>query len=130
METNVESSISMSEENIPSEQQRGQTPQSQEAREQRHTQRRGEEECAEAVEQVPQCSSSKAVAPSSPESKAGGAAEPSPKKRVKKRMMGPSRPSEQLKGQYPEDDPDYCVWVPPTGQTGDGRTHLNDKYGY
>uniref|UniRef100_A0AAY5EXM0 FHA domain-containing protein n=1 Tax=Electrophorus electricus TaxID=8005 RepID=A0AAY5EXM0_ELEEL len=32
--------------------------------------------------------------------------------------------------QYPEDDPDYCVWMPPAGQTGDGRTHLNDKYGY
>uniref|UniRef100_A0A670Y787 Solute carrier family 4 member 1 adaptor protein n=2 Tax=Pseudonaja textilis TaxID=8673 RepID=A0A670Y787_PSETE len=31
---------------------------------------------------------------------------------------------------YPEDDPDYCVWVPPEGQSGDGRTHLNAKYGY
>ncbi|XP_077394207.1 kanadaptin isoform X2 [Festucalex cinctus] len=50
--------------------------------------------------------------------------------RKKKKVMGPSRPHVQLSSQYPQDDPDYCVWVPPTGQTGDGRTHLNDKYGY
>lgn len=56
------------------------------------------------------------------------AAEPSPK--TKKRVMGPSRPPVQLSGQYPQDDPDYSVWLPPAGQTGDGRTHLNDKYGY
>ncbi|XP_026800054.3 kanadaptin [Pangasianodon hypophthalmus] len=46
------------------------------------------------------------------------------------KMIGPSRPPSTLSKQYPEDDPDYCVWVPPAGQTGDGRTHLNDKYGY
>uniref|UniRef100_A0A8C1KPD0 Solute carrier family 4 member 1 adaptor protein n=1 Tax=Cyprinus carpio TaxID=7962 RepID=A0A8C1KPD0_CYPCA len=40
------------------------------------------------------------------------------------------RPPVIMSKQYPEDDPDYCVWVPPSGQTGDGRTHLNDKYGY
>ncbi|XP_061650038.1 kanadaptin isoform X2 [Phyllopteryx taeniolatus] len=50
--------------------------------------------------------------------------------RKKKKVMGPSRPPVQLSSQYPQDDPDYCVWLPPTGQTGDGRTHLNDKYGY
>ncbi|XP_064159661.1 kanadaptin [Anguilla rostrata] len=54
----------------------------------------------------------------------------SPKKKEKRKMLGPSRPPVPLSTQYPEDDPDYCVWVPPTGQTGDGRTHLNDKYGY
>lgn len=27
-------------------------------------------------------------------------------------------------------DPDYAVWIPPAGQTGDGKTHLNEKYGY
>ncbi|XP_061847261.1 kanadaptin [Colius striatus] len=32
--------------------------------------------------------------------------------------------------QYPDDDPDYCIWVPPAGQSGDGKTHLNEKYGY
>ncbi|KAJ8289583.1 hypothetical protein GJAV_G00002920 [Gymnothorax javanicus] len=53
-----------------------------------------------------------------------------PKSKEKKRMLGPSRPPVPLSTQYPEDDPDYCVWVPPAGQTGDGRTHLNDKYGY
>ncbi|XP_014878663.1 kanadaptin [Poecilia latipinna] len=71
----------------------------------------------------------------SPESKAGGEAEPpaaaaGPNSRKKKRVMGPSRPPVQLSGQYPQDDPDYSVWLPPAGQTGDGRTHLNDKYGY
>ncbi|KAM6354544.1 kanadaptin [Podargus strigoides] len=32
--------------------------------------------------------------------------------------------------QYPDDDPDYCMWIPPAGQSGDGKTHLNEKYGY
>ncbi|XP_073412417.1 kanadaptin [Dendrobates tinctorius] len=48
-----------------------------------------------------------------------------------KKVLGPSRPPPgTLSSRYPEDDPDYCVWTPPTGQTGDGRTHLNEKYGY
>ncbi|TRY55318.1 hypothetical protein DNTS_013469 [Danionella cerebrum] len=50
--------------------------------------------------------------------------------KTKKKLVGPSRPPATMSRQYPEDDPDYCVWVPPQGQTGDGRTHLNDKYGY
>jgi hypothetical protein len=33
-------------------------------------------------------------------------------------------------GDYDPNDPDYAVWMPPTGQTGDGRTSLNDKLGY
>ncbi|XP_065611156.1 kanadaptin [Cyrtonyx montezumae] len=32
--------------------------------------------------------------------------------------------------QYPDDDPDYCIWIPPADQSGDGKTHLNEKYGY
>ncbi|XP_068795670.1 kanadaptin isoform X1 [Struthio camelus] len=32
--------------------------------------------------------------------------------------------------QYPDDDPNYCIWIPPAGQSGDGKTHLNEKYGY
>ncbi|XP_070577176.1 kanadaptin-like [Ptychodera flava] len=28
------------------------------------------------------------------------------------------------------DDEHCATWLPPEGQTGDGRTHLNDKYGY
>jgi len=31
---------------------------------------------------------------------------------------------------YSEDDPDYAVWLPPQGQSGDGKTHLNEKLGY
>ncbi|XP_051037779.1 kanadaptin [Phodopus roborovskii] len=48
----------------------------------------------------------------------------------KKKVPGPSKFPPILSSKYPEDDPDYCVWVPPEGQSGDGRTHLNDKYGY
>lgn len=29
-----------------------------------------------------------------------------------------------------EDDEKYAKWVPPTNQSGDGFTHLNDKFGY
>ncbi|XP_073720986.1 kanadaptin-like [Misgurnus anguillicaudatus] len=54
----------------------------------------------------------------------------SPKTSMKKTVFGPSRPPATMSKDYPEDDPDYCVWVPPADQTGDGRTHLNEKYGY
>ncbi|XP_063300177.1 kanadaptin isoform X2 [Pelobates fuscus] len=48
-----------------------------------------------------------------------------------KKVQGPSRPPQTLTSlHYPEDDPDYSVWTPPADQTGDGRTHLNEKYGY
>ncbi|CAH1791659.1 unnamed protein product [Owenia fusiformis] len=32
--------------------------------------------------------------------------------------------------QYNTSDPDYAVWMPPQGQSGDGKTKLNEKYGY
>uniref|UniRef100_A0A8C0W0E8 FHA domain-containing protein n=1 Tax=Castor canadensis TaxID=51338 RepID=A0A8C0W0E8_CASCN len=48
----------------------------------------------------------------------------------KKKAPGQGKLPPTLSSKYPEDDPDYCVWVPPEGQSGDGRTHLNDKYGY
>uniref|UniRef100_T1IWV6 FHA domain-containing protein n=1 Tax=Strigamia maritima TaxID=126957 RepID=T1IWV6_STRMM len=31
---------------------------------------------------------------------------------------------------YDASNPDYALWMPPDNQTGDGRTRLNDKYGY
>ncbi|XP_068608047.1 kanadaptin [Brachionichthys hirsutus] len=90
------------------------------------------EESTESEEQV--LGRSGSVVPSGPGSKVETdkepAAEPSARKKLKKKPMGPSKPPVQLSGQYPEDDPDYCVWMPPAGQTGDGRTSLNDKYGY
>ncbi|XP_018411105.1 PREDICTED: kanadaptin, partial [Nanorana parkeri] len=56
---------------------------------------------------------------------------PKPAAERQKKMYGPSKPPQGVLGsQYPEDDPDYCVWTPPTGQSGDGKTHLNEKYGY
>ncbi|XP_071327358.1 kanadaptin [Trachinotus anak] len=125
-----ESSAPVSEESAPSGQRREDPEQSHELREQSSKQRRGGES-AEAAEQVPKLRSNKAPA-LSPKSKAEGDREPAaePSARKKKKAMGPSRPPVQLSGQYPEDDPDYSVWMPPAGQTGDGRTHLNDKYGY
>nr|XP_060610087.1 kanadaptin [Anolis sagrei ordinatus] len=41
-----------------------------------------------------------------------------------------SKVGDSVSSKYPEDDPDYCVWMPPEDQSGDGRTHLNAKYGY
>lgn len=37
--------------------------------------------------------------------------------------------AESFSNQY-EEDFNNIVWTPPTGQTGDGRTSLNDKFGY
>jgi len=31
---------------------------------------------------------------------------------------------------YDSEKPEYSTWTPPIGQTGDGRTSLNDKLGY
>uniref|UniRef100_UPI003AAEABE1 kanadaptin n=1 Tax=Centroberyx gerrardi TaxID=166262 RepID=UPI003AAEABE1 len=129
----LKSSSSISQESGPSRRQREQPAQSHESKGQSHKQRRDEESAA-AADQAPHRSAKKAPAPSSAEPKAEGeeepVAEPSPKRSGKKKAIGPSRPPVPLSGQYPEDDPDYCVWMPPSGQTGDGRTHLNDKYGY
>ncbi|XP_041350933.1 kanadaptin-like isoform X2 [Gigantopelta aegis] len=41
-----------------------------------------------------------------------------------------SKKTGTLKDDYDVSDPDYAVWMPPKGQCGDGRTHLNDKFGY
>ncbi|XP_050380025.1 uncharacterized protein LOC126797437 [Argentina anserina] len=44
-------------------------------------------------------------------------------KKPKKRVLGPERPSFL-------DSDSTEAWVPPEGQSGDGRTSLNDRYGY
>ncbi|CAK8540800.1 unnamed protein product [Lathyrus sativus] len=41
-----------------------------------------------------------------------------------KRVLGPEKPS------FLSDETDNATWVPPKGQSGNGRTSLNDKYGY
>ncbi|XP_024974435.1 kanadaptin isoform X2 [Cynara cardunculus var. scolymus] len=55
----------------------------------------------------------------------GGAADNQGKKGKKKakKVIGPERPSFNT-------EPDYESWVPPEGQSGDGRTSLNDRLGY
>ncbi|KAF3785897.1 Kanadaptin [Nymphaea thermarum] len=45
-------------------------------------------------------------------------------KRKQKRKIGPEKPV------FLDSGPDYESWVPPSGQTGDGRTSLNDRFGY
>lgn len=61
--------------------------------------------------------------------------------RKKSRIVGPSAPPKQSKigptmpiatnlGPANELEGGDRVWVPPSNQTGDGRTALNDKYGY
>ncbi|GFZ19020.1 SMAD/FHA domain-containing protein [Actinidia rufa] len=41
-----------------------------------------------------------------------------------KRVLGPERPS------FLGSETDFESWVPPEGQSGDGRTSLNDRFGY
>lgn len=37
---------------------------------------------------------------------------------------------QKMKYDYNSSDPNYAMWLPPEDQSGDGRTSLNDKYGY
>ncbi|CAJ2669212.1 unnamed protein product [Trifolium pratense] len=46
------------------------------------------------------------------------------KEKRPKRVLGPEKPS------FLTDETNNATWVPPKGQSGDGRTSLNDKYGY
>ncbi|XP_054714718.1 kanadaptin-like [Uloborus diversus] len=48
-------------------------------------------------------------------------------KRVKQRSK--SKPEEKV-DVYKIENAEYSNWIPPKNQTGDGMTHLNEKYGY
>ncbi|XP_071701975.1 uncharacterized protein [Rutidosis leptorrhynchoides] len=45
-------------------------------------------------------------------------------KKKAKKVLGPEKPS------FLDGENDYESWVPPKGQSGDGRTSLNDRLGY
>ncbi|CAH1262183.1 SLC4A1AP [Branchiostoma lanceolatum] len=54
-----------------------------------------------------------------------------PKPQVPKKKKKPqSKPHPPMSKQYADDDPDYSMWVPPDNQSGDGKTSLNEKFGY
>lgn len=58
------------------------------------------------------------------ESKQGGGRSRK-KKKTDKKVLGPDKP------EYLDESTDYdSSWVPPKGQSGDGRTSLNDRLGY
>ncbi|CAL5365541.1 unnamed protein product [Camellia sinensis] len=44
--------------------------------------------------------------------------------KMPKRVLGQERPS------FLDGKMDYESWVPPKGQSGDGQTSLNDRFGY
>ncbi|XP_039254169.2 kanadaptin-like [Styela clava] len=53
--------------------------------------------------------------------------EGAPKPKRKRQRIRKAKPSSKV--EY-SDDPNYSAWLPPEGQTGDGKTSLNEKLGY
>ncbi|XP_031285642.1 kanadaptin [Pistacia vera] len=53
-----------------------------------------------------------------------GENQPRKDKKKPKRVLGPEKPA------FLNSSSDYESWVPPEGQSGDGRTSLNEHYGY
>jgi len=52
------------------------------------------------------------------------------KKKHSKKKKKITAPAPEKVGRRYDDERDYDCWMPPTGQTGDGKTQLNDRFGY
>lgn len=58
------------------------------------------------------------------------AASTTKKRPVKERHSKESKKHKLSEQSFNEYDENYVMWLPPSGETGDGKTSLNDKFGY
>uniref|UniRef100_UPI00358E3F2F kanadaptin n=1 Tax=Myxine glutinosa TaxID=7769 RepID=UPI00358E3F2F len=56
--------------------------------------------------------------------------EAQPKMQRKQKIYGPRKPPQLHPHVCSRQDPKYASWLPPEDQTGDGKTYLNEKFGY